>query len=226
MSDVKIAIVEDEALVAEDIRRSLLRKGFQVIGPANSGEAGIELCERERPNLVLMDVRLKGSVDGIEASRIIRDRFKIPVIFLTANSDAETLDEMKLSVPYGLILKPFSERELEGNIRLALYHHDVTLERESLLAKLEEATRQIRQLEGMLPMCAQCKSIRNDQGYWQAVEAYLSKLSGTVISHSVCPNCIRKLYPEIADEALGLAGENQSQQVDPNSSSEAPPKKV
>ena len=123
MSKATILIVEDEAIVAEDLSQKLGRLGYEVCGITAQGEEAVVLARDRRPNLVLMDVRLQGRMDGVEAAALIRGEGDLPVIFLTAHSDRPTLQRAKLTEPFGYILKPFEELELETHIEMALYKH-------------------------------------------------------------------------------------------------------
>lgn len=128
----QILIVEDERIVADDIKTSLLRLGYEVCGIAISGEEAIKKAEEHRPDLVLMDIVLKEEMDGIETASIIRTRFDIPVVYLTAHADAKTLERAKTTEPFGYILKPFEDRDVHSTIEIAIYKHEmVTLLRES-----------------------------------------------------------------------------------------------
>lgn len=124
----RIMIVEDEAIVAMDIESRLAALGYAFAGRAASGEQALALAEAERPELVLMDIRLQGEMDGIDAAREIYQRFRIPVIFLTAYSEETTLERAKLAEPFGYILKPFDDRELKSTIEIALYKHRIEQE--------------------------------------------------------------------------------------------------
>jgi PAS domain S-box-containing protein len=118
-----ILIVEDEAIVAADLAAKLGQLGYEVAGIAAKGEEAIVLADSLRPDLVLMDIQLEGHTDGIEAAEAISSQLDLPIIYLTAHSDAATLARAKLSGPFGFILKPFEERELATNIEMALYKH-------------------------------------------------------------------------------------------------------
>ena len=122
---VSIFIVEDERLVAEDIRVSLESNGYTVAGIAASRDQAIEAIRRTSPSLVLMDIVLKGAGDGIETARTVRTLFDIPVLYLTAHADQATLRRAKLSEPFGYVVKPFEERELFSGIEMALYRYQV-----------------------------------------------------------------------------------------------------
>jgi PAS domain S-box-containing protein len=133
----KVLIVEDEGIVAFDIQSRLERLGYSVVGNISSGEEAIATVVETSPDLVLMDIKLEGNIDGIEAAAQIRDHFQIPIVYLTAYTDDETLNRAKLTEPYGYILKPFESRDLGATIEVALYKHQMERklrEREQWLA--------------------------------------------------------------------------------------------
>ena len=119
----RILIVEDERITAEDLEEVLKDLGYQVSAVVSSGEEAIREAERNRPDLVLMDIRIKGEMDGTEAARLLRERFDVPVVYLTAHADRDTLDRAKQSRPLGYIVKPFHEAELHASVEMALYKH-------------------------------------------------------------------------------------------------------
>jgi CheY-like chemotaxis protein len=120
---VRVLIVEDEVLTARAIANSLANLGYAVIGFARSGEEAIELATQARPDVVLMDITLKGAMDGVSATQRIQTSLDIPVIYLTASSDAETVKRALYSNPYGYITKPFREKDLYDAVRNALERH-------------------------------------------------------------------------------------------------------
>jgi PAS domain S-box-containing protein len=327
MTDRRILIVEDEAIVAKNIEVALKKQGYCVLAIASSGEEAIQKAAELKPDMVLMDIRLRGDMLGVEAARQIRTRFGIPVIYLTAHADTATLERAKLSEPFGYLIKPFKVEDLHGTIEMALYKHELdqklkesetryrlvseltsdfaysvhveedgTLvvewatdaygritgfaprkempadiwqglvhpddqavaqeqlqtvlagrtdareyrivrkdgeirwlrnharpawdedqgrvvhilaavrditerkraeeEREGLILELQDALAQVKTLSGLLPICASCKKIRDDKGYWTAVETYILRHSEAEFSHGLCPGCARKLYPD------------------------------
>jgi PAS domain S-box-containing protein len=123
MANARIQVVEDESIVALDIKDNLEILGYNVVAVESSGEQAIQKAIETRPDLVLMDIRLKGEMDGIEAAQQIRAHLGTPVIYLTAYADEATLQRAKITEPYGYILKPFEERELHTTIEMALYKH-------------------------------------------------------------------------------------------------------
>lgn len=127
MSKPKILVVEDESVVAEDLFHQLLEMGYQPVAKTARAEDAILLADQLRPNLVLMDIHLAGEMSGTTAATIIHDRYDIPVIFLTAYADEETLAGAKQSDPFGYILKPFEGRELRMVMEMALYKHQAEI---------------------------------------------------------------------------------------------------
>ena len=123
MSTAKIFIVEDEAIVAESLNDQLEALGYIVTGNAPSGEEALRKIKNNLPNLVLMDIMLEGEMDGVETAQQIRELYGIPVIFLSAYSDSETLGRAKLTEPFGYLIKPYKERELHTTLEITLYKH-------------------------------------------------------------------------------------------------------
>jgi signal transduction histidine kinase len=121
MTPASILIVEDEIIIAADLAGKLRQVGYSVVGTTDRGETAIELVGKRRPDLVLMDIRLAGAMDGIAAAIAIRREYGLPVVFLTAHSDAETLSRAGQAEAFGFILKPFEDRDLRTHIEMALY---------------------------------------------------------------------------------------------------------
>lgn len=124
-SPASILIVEDEAVIALDIRATLTHLGYTVPAAVASGREAIATVAALRPSLVLMDIHLRGDLDGVEAAREIRERFDVPVIYLTAYADPATLQRARVTEPFGYLLKPFEERELHVVIEMALHRHEL-----------------------------------------------------------------------------------------------------
>ncbi len=325
MSQRTIMIVEDEVIVSADLRSKLEKLGYRIDSIVRYGEKVLEAVRQAKPDLVLMDINLKGEVDGIQAAEEIQEHMSsLPVVFLTAFSDDATLARAKLAGPYSYLKKPVRLEDLRISIEMALYksqmeqklkeselrfrtvadftydletwlsptgellymspscqritgyhredfiadpqllyriikanddektirrefeHHllahegnlklefcivrsdgeerwiehicqpvfspdgrylgrrasnrDITsrkaveAEKEKLIVKLQEALENIDTLSGLLPICANCKKIRDDRGYWNQIESYVSKHSKAAFSHSMCPECADKIY--------------------------------
>lgn len=306
----RLLIVEDEALVADDLEQRLTRLGYQVAGLADNGSQTLRLASELRPDLVLSDIQIKGPADGIEVAGTLHRELDIPVVFLTAHADEATFRQAKASFPYGYILKPYGDADLRTGIEIALIRHiaeqkarraerlleaslrsigeaviatdnagrvtflnpaaEILLgvqaagclghelgsvlrieessettpettaalsartrllisaagpkhpvddtrapildshgrsigeilvlrdaserrrheaERERLIADLQNALAKVKTLGGLLPICAWCKKIRDDQGYWEQIESYLGKHSKAGFTHGICPEC-------------------------------------
>lgn len=119
----KILVVEDEAIIADDIHTTLVRLGYDVPMPAASGAEAIESAGVHRPDLVLMDIKLQGPLDGIETATLLREKYSVPVVYLTSHSDDATLTRAKTTQPYGYLIKPFTERDLRTTIEVAVHKH-------------------------------------------------------------------------------------------------------
>src|SRR5512136_1638843 len=104
----RILIAEDEMIVAEDLELTLADLGHEVVGKVSTGELAVQLAEETKPDLILMDIKLRGEIDGIQASEQIRSRLDIPVIYLTAYEETDTISRAKITEPYGFLTKPFS----------------------------------------------------------------------------------------------------------------------
>jgi len=128
MGKINVLVVEDESIVSKDIQYSLKKLGYNVVGVAATGHKAIELCGEKLPDIILMDIMLKGDINGIEASTRIKEVYNIPVIFLTAYADENTLSKAKVTEPYAYIIKPFKEIDLHTSIEMAFYKHSKELE--------------------------------------------------------------------------------------------------
>ena len=143
METTQILIVDDEPDVMRIAAFDLQKLGYGVL-TAVSGQEALDLLKDNKPNLVLMDIVLKGRMDGIEAARQIRSSFNIPVVYLTAHTDDKMLDRAKITGPFGYIIKPFSERDLRVAIEIALYKAKMENQLKSLAEKLERSNRELR----------------------------------------------------------------------------------
>ncbi len=319
----RIGIVEDDYIVGHQIQLMLEEMGYDPWEPEPSGEGALLRMADEPCDLILMDVQLAGKLTGFQVAEHIRLNFRTPVIFISANGDAENVKRAKESQPYAYLIKPCSYKELQATVEIALMrneianadqnakrvwqatfdavpdlvftvddnfmiqrvnrsmaerlgadpeeligrpchqviHHcnhlptecphstavalkkecrlerwedildgyfittispildntgqiigwihvcrDITErrqieeERELLVCDLEHALGEVKTLSGMLPICSNCKNIRDDKGYWKQIEEYLVHHSDASFSHGICPHCMNKLYPELCEE--------------------------
>lgn len=153
MNPCRIFVVEDEVIVAMELEERLKAMGYRFLGSSGQSELALTLIERQRPDLVLMDIHLKGEMDGISAAGQIRRRFHLPVVFLTAYSGNATLERAMLAEPYGYVIKPFDDRELKSAIEIALHKH--------------RADEQTRHLNGLYDVLSQVNQAMVRTRSWQ-----------------------------------------------------------
>ncbi len=139
MNKYSILIVEDEAITALDVQNNLKSFGFNVIGIVSNGEAAIDKAESSRPDIILMDIVLSGKIDGIAASMAIKERYNIPIIYMTGNADIMTVNRARESAPYGYIVKPINRQNLYSTIDTALHRHHLETELKNNQEELEAA---------------------------------------------------------------------------------------
>jgi PAS domain S-box-containing protein len=326
MTKGKVMIVEDEVVVSLDLQTKIQRLGYSTCKVVRYGENALDAASSEKPDLVLMDIKLKGEMDGVTAATKIREQTNTPIVFLTSFTDESTLERAKTAEPFAYLKKPVSYEELRASLEIALFksdmdrklreqelHHrtvadfaydweiwidpegrylymspsceritgytrqelmenpglmtdmihpedivadlehikclqlpdtgfgevtfrirrkdgeerwiehlcqpvyapdgrylgrrasnrDITLtkkleaEREALVKKLQGALAEIKKLSGLLPICSSCKKIRDDAGYWNQIESYIALHSEARFTHGICPECAKKLYPDI-----------------------------
>jgi PleD family two-component response regulator len=199
-----ILIVDDVAENVEVLYRLLEGEGYRFAVAQNVKET-YQAVEREVPDLILLDVMLPDG-DGFEAAeellRSYSDRY-LPIIFITARTHVD--DKVRGFQVGGVdyIIKPFEYREVQARVRTHLELKRAEAERTKLIGELQEALQEVRQLRGIIPICARCKKVRDDGGYWQQVEHYISTHSEVEFSHSLCPACIRELYPDLGADVTG-----------------------
>jgi DNA-binding LytR/AlgR family response regulator len=121
MNKFKIIVVEDEALIADNIAEILEDCGYEIPAVCGKVETALVEIEKHKPDLILLDINLKNNLDGIDLAHEINKKYQIPFIFLTSNSDAKTIDKAKLTSPQGYIIKPFTKADLQSNIEIAIY---------------------------------------------------------------------------------------------------------
>ncbi len=138
--DINILIVEDEKIVAMTMKKMLINLGYKVVGTVSSGEKALQKISEEKPSLVLMDVSLKGPINGIEVAEKLTGFYNIPVIYITAYEDKETFERAKLTAPFGYIIKPFNKKILHMTIEIALYKHrlDINMKEQAINKEKEK----------------------------------------------------------------------------------------
>jgi AmiR/NasT family two-component response regulator len=194
-SPIQALVVDDDILVIEAIEETLTRLGHSVVGKAADGRQALEATRKLRPDVVLMDIKMPG-MDGLEAARQIQNCCPTPVVMLTAHETEELIEQASAAGVGAYLVKPPHTREVGRAIAIAMARFGDLMELRRLNAELQDALAQVKILSGLLPICASCKKIRDDEGYWHQVEVYIRDHSEARFSHGICPDCARALYPE------------------------------
>ena len=161
----------------------------------------VHILKVEHFDLVILDLGLPDSI-GLQTFNAVHARFPdVAVLVLSDMDDADLALQAVSSGAQDYLVKGALEQ------RLIIRSMRYAVERQRLMMELKRANEQIKTLSGIIPICSHCKNIRNDAGYWQAVEKYVTEHSGAMFSHGICPDCIKKYYPELADDVLGQASE-------------------
>ena len=199
-SNVRVLVAEDEFLVCKAVLRAVEQMGHTLVGTATDGEKAVEMTCQLRPDVVLMDIKMP-RLDGLAASAKIQSRCPTPVVVLTAHESEELLSS---AAQYGVtayLAKPPDVSDMNRAITMALARHRDLMESRRLArelkeqkANLERALAEVRTLRGIVPICANCKQVRDDDGFWRQVEAYVEAHSDARFSHGLCPACAERLY--------------------------------
>ena len=182
-----VLIVDDNPLNLQVLGNTLRKNGYK-LAAAKSGPEALDFLQKKLPDLILLDIMMP-EMDGYEVCKKLKEdenTKKIPVIFLTARTDTDSIVRGFEAGGVDYVVKPFNPAELLARVKTQI--------------KLKQAFDEIRTSKGFIPICANCKKIRDDKGYWESVEEYIGKHSDAVFSHSICPECTKKLYPDIYDK--------------------------
>ncbi len=196
--NLTILAAEDDFVSRRILEKNLEKWGYEVISVDNGAAALAELEKQDSIRIALLDWMMP-EVDGLEVCRRVRNNLNshyIYIIMLTAKDRKEDISAGLEAGADDYIVKPYQQVELRSRLLSARR----ILELEHRLAEkiddLEEALSQVKMLKGFLPICSHCKNVRDDEGYWQSVEIFVHEHSDAVFSHSVCPDCLEKHYPE------------------------------
>jgi CheY-like chemotaxis protein len=203
LGKTQIVIAEDDPDLAQDLKDRLEGLSYEVSGVTQSGAEAITLTQTLRPDLVLMDIQLRGEMDGIQAAEQIRT-FQVPVIYVSGYAEGPVIERAKLSEPYGYILKPYETSTLKISVEMGLHKHQAERERQRLLKRFQEVVASVKTLTGRLSICAYCKKIKDHVGDWVEIESYVMKHSDASFTHGMCPGCFEKVKKQI--EALDEDG--------------------
>ncbi len=192
-----ILVVEDSPTNIQVIGKSLKNENYD-IAIATNGREGLDMAKTVKPDLILLDIMMP-VLDGFETCQELKKdetTKHIPIIFLTARGNTEDIIKGFELGAVDYILKPFNSYELFARVKTHL-----TLQQ--TIRELKTALNEVKTLKGLLPICAKCKKVRDDEGYWQSVEKYISVRTEAKFTHSICPDCLKELYPEYYDKKYG-----------------------
>lgn len=195
-----ILVVEDSNSMSQLLVDMLATDGYKV-RVANSGELALTSIMKQLPDLVLLDVQMPG-IDGFKVCRWLKGDAKlksVPVIFISAASNVRDIVTGFQSGGVDYITKPFQVEEVLARVKTQLELKKQKELLEQRTQELEDALSKVRVLSGIIPICASCKKIRDDRGYWNQVEMYIRDHSDAMFSHGTCPECVQNLYGNIDD---------------------------
>lgn len=193
--DLRILIAEDESLVMEMIAGIIDELGHTVVGTARNGVQAVEMTRDLKPDVVLMDIKMP-HVDGLEAAHRITESCPTPVVVLTAFETPDMVEQASVAGVGAYLTKPPNVREVDRAITIATARFADLMSLRRMNAELRQALLTVKRLSGMLPICAHCKRIRDEQGHWQDVEAYIRDHAEVEFTHGLCPDCTVELYPD------------------------------
>jgi len=195
-----IVLIDDEVDYANMLRIRLESVGYNPSIFSDPLE-GIMHIQKDPPDLILLDINMPG-MDGLEMCKRLKESEKtrdVPVIFLTARVESQDVVRGFEVGGVDYITKPVNAQVLLARVKTHVSLKKAHDEQKVLIQQLQESLSEIKTLTGLLPMCAHCKKIRDDKGYWEKVEVYIEDHSEAEFSHGICPDCIKKLYPELGD---------------------------
>ena len=202
LAGMKILLVDDLSENISALAIALESEGF-ILEMASSGEEALQIVESFLPDLILLHIRM-GAMDGFETCCQLKKRDvtnDIPVIFLTVSKETKDIDQGFLCGGVDYISKPFRQEEVCARVRTHLHLRVLMKRQEHLIVELQKALEKVKVLSGLLPICASCKDIRDDKGYWKQVEVYIRDHSEAEFTHSICPDCTKRLYPKLHKNA-------------------------
>jgi len=192
---ITILLIDDDFNLRKTLSDILRARGYETHAAGN-GTEGLALLKRNTIHLALVDLRLP-DISGLEVlEKIKADQPSIETIILTGNATLDSAIEATNRGAFSYLQKPYDIDQLLLHIRRAIEKQQAAAEREKLIIQLQEALEKVKTLRGFIPICASCKKVRDDKGYWTQVEAYVSEHTLAEFSHGICPDCAKRLYPE------------------------------
>ena len=192
---MRILLVDDDVLISNDVTELLQEAGHTVIGAARDGRQAIEMVKSLKPDMVFMDIKMP-EMDGLEASRQIREQFPVPIILLTAHDDPELVERGSQVGATAYLVKPPNIGEMTRTMTMAKARFDDLMLLELANNELKNSLREIKVLRGLLPICNRCQRIRDDGGHWHRVEEYFRGHSNIQFTETVCEACRPNLPPD------------------------------
>jgi PAS domain S-box-containing protein len=204
MTAARILIVEDERIVAEDLRLTLVQLGFEIAGSTDTGEEAVRLAREVHPDLILMDIFLAGKINGITAAQEIQKFSEVPIVYLTAFADTVIMEKAKVTQPYGYILKPYQERELHTIIEISLYKHQL----DRHLKESEEKYRRIVETanEGIWSIDTGGKTTLANRQMGALIGHSADEITGRQITDFIFPDDLPAFTREIDERRTGKQG--------------------
>ncbi|MBA3243264.1 MAG: response regulator transcription factor [Acidobacteria bacterium] len=199
---MRILIAEDDPMSRRLLDITLNKWGYGVVATCDGTQAWEAMQQEDAPQLAILDWMMPG-LDGLQICRMARETpatKSIHIILLTAKGEKSDLVECLAAGANDFVTKPFDRDELRARVQVGVRMVELQRSLADRVKELESALSQVRQLQGILPICAHCKNVRDDQNYWQKVEHYVSEHSEAQFSHSVCPDCYASIVePELEE---------------------------
>ena len=195
---MKVLIAEDDATTNAILEAILKNWGYEVVITRDGAEAWAKLQEADAPKLVILD-RMMPKMDGLEVCRRIRKKDPLNLTYIIHLTTLAAKDDVVAGLSAGAndyITKPFNNQELRARVAVGAEMVRLQVDLADKVEELEQALAHIKQLQGVLPICSYCHKIRDDKEVWQKLEAYVEDHSDARFSHSYCPECLDKYYPE------------------------------
>ncbi len=198
---MRILIAEDDATSRIVLATVLTKDGYDVTATDDGGAAWEVLQKPDSPRLAILDLMMPG-IDGLELVRRVRAIPSVAPPYLIIVSTKSEKSDVIAALDAGAndyLTKPFDPGELRARIEVGRRMIEMRFELNEMVKELKQALAEVRTLKGIVPICANCKNVRDDQGYWNRVESYLNQHTEADFTHAVCPDCMKRLYPQFED---------------------------
>jgi phosphoserine phosphatase RsbU/P len=200
---MRILIAEDDATSRIVLATVLTKDGYDVTATDDGGAAWEVLQKPEAPRLAILDLMMPG-IDGLELVRRVRAIPSVAPPYLIIVSTKSEKSDVIAALDAGAndyLTKPFDPGELRARIEVGRRMIEMRFELNEKVKQLKQALAEVRTLKGIVPICANCKNVRDDQGYWNRVESYLNEHTEADFTHAVCPDCMKRLYPQFETDS-------------------------